>query len=303
MERLYRITALVQEQDLNVPHELGDIPTMRYPLAEQYAHEWTLEEEDFGFIPVLRRWLEEQSIRTIREEGMRRYSEQDALTARLVRLSGGQLEGIHVVEDAVIREERCPDCGYVVRRISDEPRLHLQLPGRTPPAMFWVDSPCRSYVASDDLCQALKEDGLDDGLSLFPVEVEGSDRAYWGMYSSMDSGWPAAPYGLYGTVCATCGRSIVRSPHAADKRSYPGLPRYGFYLTFHHPEQDVCWMWTEVYGQSVLLLTDKVRDWLRHWDATVPGEGIHMRKPLAYHALGWFPDEREQAFLDERYHQ
>jgi hypothetical protein len=302
MERLYRITALVKGQELDVPLELRDIPSLTYPLADQDAHAWTFEERVFRLIPVLRDWLAEQGMHSVTEEGMRRYSEQDSLTATLVRLSGGKLDGLHVVEDAVIREDRCPDCDYVARRIKDRPRLHLQLPEAMRSDLFWVDSPSRIYVASDDLCQALKEDGCTSGLSLFPVEIEGIDRSYSGLYPTSDLGWPAAPYGLTGDVCATCGRSVARSPQANDPRRYPGLPRYAFYFTFYRPDQDAHWMWTEVYGQSVLLMTDTVRDWLRHWDATMTAQGDTLRKPLNYHPLGWFPDECEQAFLDEQYH-
>jgi hypothetical protein len=303
MERLYRITALVQGQDLDVPLELRDIPVLTYPFADADAHAWTFEERDFGLVPVLRDWLADQGIDQVTEEGMRRYSEQDSLTAKLVRLSGGELEELQVVQDAVIREDRCPDCGFVTRRISDKPQLRLRLPEGRRPELFWVNSACRIYVASNDLYQALKEDGLNNGLSAFPVEVEGLEsHAYWGLYSTVDLGWPAAPYGLMGDVCPTCGRSVVRSPQAGDTRRYPGLPRYGFYLTFYHPDQNAHWMWTEVYGQSVLLMVDEVRDWLRHWDATTTDEDDSVRKPLNYHPLGWYPEEREQAFLDERYH-
>ena len=302
MERLYRITDLVKGQDLDVPQELRGIPVLTYSFAGQDAHSWTFEEGDFQLIPVLRDWLADEGVQEVSEEGMRRYSEQDSLTAKLVRLSGGELKGIHVVEDEVIREDRCPDCGYVARRIRDKPRLHLHLPDETRPELFWVNSTCRIYVASNDLYQALKEDGWDNGLSVFPVEVEGlENHAYLGLYSAVDLGWPAAPYGLTGNICSTCGRSVIRSHQANDTRRYPGLPRYGFYLTFYHPDQDAHWMWTEVYGQSALLMIDEVRDWLRHCDATTAGEDSSIRKPLNYHPLGWYPDERERAFLDERY--
>jgi hypothetical protein len=303
MERVYRITAWVRDQDLNIPQELRDIPIRTHTFARTDAHAWTFEESNFGLIPVLRDWLTDQRIHKVSEEGMRRYSEQDSLTAKLVRLSGGAVKGINVVEDAVIREDRCPDCGFVVRRISDKPKLRLQLPEETRLDLFWADSTCRIYVASNDLYQALKQDGLDTGLSVFPVEVEGFEsHSYLGLYSIVDLGWPAAPYGLTGTLCSTCGRSVVRSPQTSDTRRPPGLPHYGFYLTFHHLDQDAHWMWTEVYGQSVLLMIDEVRDWLRHWDATTADEDDSVRKPLNYHPLGWYPDEQEQAFLDEQYH-
>ena len=303
MERVYKVTALVRDQELiDLAPELHQVNVLTYPFAGADAHAWTFEEDDFRLIPVLRNWLADQGINEVREEGMRRYSEQDSLTAKLVRLSGGELKGVHVVEDAVIREDQCPDCGFVARRISDEPRLRLQLSEEPRSELFWVDSASSIYVASNDLYQALKEDGLDAGLAVFPVEVEGLDRGYSGLYSSIDLGWPAAPFGLTGDVCSTCGRSVVRSPQAGDTRRYPGLPRYGFYLTFYHPDQDAHWMWTEVYGQSILLITAEVRDWLRHRDATMTDANGHTRQPLVYYPHGWYPDERDQAFLDEQYH-
>lgn len=303
MERLYRITVLTDEQDLraSLPEEMQHLSVLTYPFAGSNAYAWTFEEVDFHLIPRLREWLVRQAAQHVSEEGLRRYSEQDSLTAKLVRLSGGQLEGVEVIEAEIFDEDRCSDCGLAVPHISATPHLHIRLPKGEDAALFWVNSTTRIYVASEEFLQAMQKAGLVAGLSTFAVEAEGvRNKTYVGLFANSALGWPAAPYGLAGETCPTCGRPGMRSPQAKDTKVYPALPRYSFYLTYDHPAQDASWMWTDVYGQSVLLMTSEVRDWL-HAPETLTGRDHPKRKPLNFHPLGWYPDERDTAFLDEKY--
>jgi hypothetical protein len=261
---------------------------------------WTFDEDCFQLIPVLRDWLNQQCVQYI-EEGFRHYSEIDSEQAYLLRFTGGTFEDVKVLEADCVFAHRCSVCGLAVKRVTNTPRLRIAFPKSAPPSLFWVPD-ADIKIASEGFLNALENLDLDAGLATFPVEVEGSDsEPYFALYSTVNLGWPAAPWGFWGNICQHCQRSIRRSLWPDDPRMYPALPRYSFYYLFQRPGGKADWMWTELYGQNELFVSEHLRDWLQTEAMDHFGFPLEPSQRFNFVACGWYPDEVAEASLPKPY--
>ena len=285
-----------------LPESLRRVRLREYTGADGTIYRWTFEAADFPLLPELCEWL--RGVRAgapatqVVQTGARTLDEREAASAPLFWLTGGDAAGVTVLGGRAFADATCPECGFVDRRIADDARLDVRLPAGHGASVFAIPA-ANVIVAAAAVVDAIRAAGADGGLRTFPVSVEGAGVGRLvGLYAGPDLGWPAAPHGVTGAPCSTCGRPVAHTIVAGVVRRSPGLPRFALYRTFARPAREADWMWSSFLGQQHLILSARARAALV--DASA-GDPADSREPLRFHAHGWDPDERGAAFLPEPY--
>lgn len=301
MQRSYRMTCEAPSLDAaTLPEALRALPTRSYRLGELDTVAITFAEADFPLIPAARAWMRAQDGATLLEQGLRHHDPADVARAPLAQLSGGELQGVAPTAARVFETAPCTGCGLPVRTLDPHPVLDLP---SLPEAGLFRLAEAGVFVASAQLVRAAGAASLAGGLETFPVTVGGRDTGeLLGLLSSAPLGQPAAPYGRTGTPCPVCQRNAVRLRHAFDRTVYPGFPRFAFYHTFEHASA-ADWTWTALHDPGTLVVSRRLHEWLITDGSVIIGESMGERGEFAFYAYGWYPDEKETAFLDESLQQ
>ncbi len=241
-------------------------------LDDSFYFDWRFAEADWDQLPALRAELEACEGVRYTEKWLVRHADQSGDLFQLEPPIWGDLE---VVARSLSASLRCEGCGLFQRHLADKPTLSFQLPVSQPGLVF-VQSAGVTLLAAE-IWAALSAEGLDRGLATFPVDARGAVECdYVGLYSEVDLGWPAAPFGTAVGPCALCEGQT---------------PRNAFYYIYDRPAVEADWMCTRRDGPSRLLVSERVFRWLKNAKAT---EGLKGKR------LGWNPDEIDLAFLPER---
>lgn len=275
MKRSVYISARCPRPDLAtlLPESLrARIDEVWESIDDAHYLDWRLEEDDWGLLPELRAQLRAQDQVSFTEKWLLSGSHRQGTLFQLKPPVWGDLE---VVAPTLSETLRCDGCRLLQRQLVPELSLSFQLP-RSRPGLVWTQSAGMMLMASE-LWTALHAAGLDRGLQTFDAKTRGDiEYAYVGLYSSVDLGWPVAPYGAEVGPCELCGGR---------------LPRNAFYYLFERPAEPADWLFWRQGGPSKLVVSERVYHWLR--EAPLIGQG------LAANRLGWAPDEMELAFLPE----
>lgn len=274
MPRVYRISAPAEPVD-----RLGAPP--RPPSRSLIGrYEWDLPEREFDAIPELREWLRSQGIGSVEERGLERVERQDAALASILRVdpsSSVTASRAHVADD-----HPCRGCGLTTRRVVDDPELILDT---VPEAPVVYVAELQSVVASTEVIADLGEKDLGRGLCSARAVAPGS-RSFDLLWSDRPVGMPAAPYGDDGNECRVCGRSVVHR----GGRTTPARPRFAFRESYRRSSDESQWLYNDVDGPLRPMVTAAARDALWSHDSD-----------LTFTPLAWYPEEGEEAFLDERF--
>ncbi len=234
--------------------------------------DWRLAEPDWPLLPELRRRLRELDDVQCTEKWLLR-GQQTGSEGTLFQLKPPVWGDLEVVAPNLSETLRCDGCRLLQRQLVPELALSLQLP-RSRPGLVWVQSAGMMLMASE-LWTALHTAGMDTGLQIFDTQTLGAiEYPYVGLYSSVDLGWPVAPFGAEVGPCELCGGC---------------LPRNAFYYLFERPPQPADWMAWRQGGPSKLVVSQRVYRWLRNASS--------IGAALAGQRVGWAPDELELAFL------
>jgi hypothetical protein len=142
----------------------------------------------------------------------------------------------------------------------------------------------QTWIMSAALYAALEQNGLTTGLSKLPlVRVGGACDPYFVVFGQHRLGPMAAPYGLAPEQrnCDECG--FVN----AARRRYPLYPR---------PQDEAHWYMDAPYMAISLLASRDVWRFLMGPGRELYGPSGADVSPLR---AGWWPDERDEAFLAE----
>jgi hypothetical protein len=270
LQRIYRLTLPFDAVD-----EAATPPPVE-PERRVLGYEWAFDEPEFDRIPALRGWIAAETEATPEEQG---FVRPEAQPGSLSLLTGGRPGQARVANDPRTRET-CPACGLVTIRLGSDGPVEVEGDLSTAGISYLAD--IDSFAGPAALVDDLVEAGLGEGLSTLEIG-DGKHRL---LAATTSVGDPVAPFGTTGEICKTCKRAGLR----ADDRTYPGLPRYSFYYLYERPEAELHWVWSTIDGQTRPMVARQVAEWLTRHDETV---NLQQR--------GWYPDELEDAFLEERY--
>ena len=175
--------------------------------------------------------------------------------------------------------------------LRENPSIRIRINGEVDgyPHIFAMPDTYGAIIISIPLFSALKAAGLATGLATLPVETRGgAPHDFMCIYSIVDVGGRVGPYGFL----ETCNRCAGQSP------------KFGFFPTFTRPFEDCHWA-ASYPNVNQLLIHSKVWTWLENEGNELSGlrpkgssKNIQWKQ---YHIAGWYPDEKEQAFLPEQF--
>ena len=248
---------------------------------------WVLPPDRFHEAPRLRSLLVRSSASEWSEEA-RILDDFDPQDADLVQIMPPNLEGANELERRIDPGIRCEVCHRPHSTFPEHPTLRATFP---PPLLVTgLFTPDKSFlrIASTELLDKLEANGLTRGLERFPITIENEhDQPHYGLYANQLLEL-ATPYGCVvpGDPCPGCGAAAAK---------------HAFYNTYHRPAVEADWYHTSHGTKAWLVVTGRVYRWLRNEGA--PWVGTLMSgKTLYGYRFGWYPDERERAFLPERFH-
>ncbi|HEU4539208.1 MAG TPA: hypothetical protein VFS00_34040 [Polyangiaceae bacterium] len=214
--------------------------------------------------------------------------------ASLVQVSAPKPRGITmgVRGEPALRQRRCETCGVegfvTVEREAMAVRLHdkpvdglILLADERGGAS--APRPWLSYAMSDELRAGLADAGLLADVAFVELEIERRPAARYSLVVPRERLGPrAAPYGLNERQrnCSICG--------------YRG-PRFAIYPVFARPERGADWWLAPPWGATDIYVSPRVFAWMAG-----PGKALVAARAgnrLRGARAGWWPDERELAFL------
>jgi len=249
---------------------------------------WLIEPARFHLMPFLRTLLA-RSGSSAWSERPRVYDDRDPQDAELVLLMPPELEGVNELGPAIDPNAGCQLCHRPRPTFPERPEVRATFP--TPLLVTGLFHPDKSFlrIASTELLDKLEANGMTRGLERFPIAIENThDQPHYGLYSNQFLEL-ATPYGhvVAGDPCPSCG--------------IESSAKHAFYPTYLRPAVEADWYYTSHGTNAWVVVTGRVYRWLRNEGA--PWVGTPMSGKTLYGIRrGWFPDERERAFLPERFH-